>query len=48
MEVNVLYRVVLNGLRHAQRAAGTSRVRLHIRRAALSVQRQLDVAALAD
>lgn len=46
--MNVFYRVVMNGLRHAQRAAGTSRMRLHIRRAALSLQRQIDAATLAD
>jgi hypothetical protein len=46
--VNVFYRIVLNGLRQAQRAAGNHPVRLHIRRAALSVQRQLDPALLTE
>jgi hypothetical protein len=46
--VNVFYLVVLNGLRQAQRAAGNHPVRLRIRRAALSVQRQIDPAAVAN
>ena len=46
--MNIFYRFVLNSLRQAQRAAGNNRVRLHIRRAALNVQRQLDGIQLAD
>lgn len=46
--MNVFYRVILNGLRHAQRAAGTHRVRLHIRRVALSLERQIGPPILAD
>jgi hypothetical protein len=41
--VSIFYRFVLGGLRQAQRAAGNRRVRLQIRRAALSVQRQLEL-----
>ncbi len=41
--MQIFYRVVLNGLRTAQKAAGNHRVRLQIRRAALSVERQIDL-----
>jgi len=46
--VNVFYLVILNGLRQAQRPAGNHPVRLRIRRAALTVQRQIEPAALAN
>ncbi|HEX6547556.1 MAG TPA: hypothetical protein VF134_02300 [Candidatus Dormibacteraeota bacterium] len=41
--MTILYRALLGSLRTAQRAAGNTRLRLHIRRAALSLQRQLEV-----
>lgn len=40
----MFYRVMLEGLRQAQRAAGNRRLRLRIRRAAMSLQRQLEFA----
>ena len=36
------YRVLIGGLGTAQRAAGNTRFRLHIRRAKLSLERQRD------
>jgi hypothetical protein len=40
--MSFLYRVLIGGLGTAQRAAGNSRLRLHIRRAKLVLERQRD------
>jgi len=41
--VNLFYRIMLGGLRTAHRAAGNRRLRLRIRRAAMILERQLEV-----
>ena len=41
--MGIFYRLVIGSLRQAQRAAGNRRVRLHSRRAALTLQRQLEL-----
>jgi len=38
--MSFFYRVLISGLGTAQRAAGNTRLRLHIRRAKLSLERQ--------
>jgi hypothetical protein len=40
--MSFFYRVLITGLGTAQRAAGNTRLRLHIRRAKLSLERQRD------
>jgi hypothetical protein len=39
--LNLFFRVMIGGLKTAQRAAGNRRLRIHLRRAALNLERQV-------